>query len=296
VSHKIFLLDALSPIEWSQAAWRLEGPAVETADCAQELIHRVMLEHLPKDGLIADAGCGSAKWPIYLRRLGYRVIGFDISREACAQARAADSELGVAVGDVRTLPVQSHSLDAVLSLGVVEHDEEGPLAALREAHRVLKPNGLLILSVPYDNLWRRLVVNWLQAFVTWRRRRRMRLGFVEYRFTEPEVRDFLTATGFDTLSSHPNDYLPPRTVGPWVDYQNLTFSPFVPPTRDQLFLLPGLKGRLAVALLRLSPWIACGEVTVVARARAESVVSGGRGGRGGGGGPGSRPRGRAGTP
>ena len=142
-----------------------------------------------------------------LRRLGYQVVGFDISHEACVQARARDPGLGVAVADVRTLGVKTGSVDAVLSLGVVEHDERGPLPALAEACRVLKPGGLLILSVPYDNLLRRLVVNRVQGWVTRRRRRAgMKLGFVEYRFTEAEVRSFLERSGFAVVSSHPNDY------------------------------------------------------------------------------------------
>jgi hypothetical protein len=69
------------------------------------------------------------------------------------------------------------------------------------------------------------------------------------------------------VSSHPNDYRGPRTLGLWVDYHNITFNPFFPPTREGLFLLPGVKGRLAAALLRRAPWVACGEVTAVARAR-----------------------------
>ena len=79
--------------------------------------------------------------------------------------------------------------------------------------------------------------------------------------------DQRSCPGFEVIASHPNDYDPPRTEGLWVDYQNLVFDPFVTPSAEQLFVLPGWKGRLAVALLRLAPWLACGEVAVVARPR-----------------------------
>ena len=64
MSYKVHLLDALTPIGWSQASWRLEGVGVPTEDCQQERLHDVMLAQLPREGLVFDAGCGSAKWPI----------------------------------------------------------------------------------------------------------------------------------------------------------------------------------------------------------------------------------------
>jgi SAM-dependent methyltransferase len=268
MAYKIYLLDNLNPIEWSQAVWRLDGEAPPTEDCDRELIHRVMLQHLPKQGLTLDAGCGAGKWPIYLRSLGYRVMGIDISHNAGKLARAGDPALPIGVGDVRKIPLRDHSVDAVLSLGVVEHDERGPLEALRDTHRILKRDGLLILSVPFNNLLRRLLVNRMQSWVTWRRRRaRMKLGFVEYRFSRREVRDFLRETGFEIVSAHPNDYLPPKNVGLWVDWQNLFFNPFLKRSRDDLFRLPSPWGRIVGVVTRVAPWLICGEVTVVARAR-----------------------------
>src|SRR5262249_6612434 len=38
-----------------------------------------------------------------------------------------------------------------LSFGVVEHFEQGPLPALKEAYRVLHPDGTLVLTVPHPN-------------------------------------------------------------------------------------------------------------------------------------------------
>src|SRR5437762_33164 len=58
MSYKVFLFDALSPVEWSQVAWKLEGQTVSTDDCRIEFIHDVLLANLPHDGMILDAGCG----------------------------------------------------------------------------------------------------------------------------------------------------------------------------------------------------------------------------------------------
>ncbi|MFN8545156.1 MAG: class I SAM-dependent methyltransferase [Candidatus Binatia bacterium] len=267
MAYKLYLWDSYDAIGWSQAAWRVEQSAVSAEACTGERIHDVMLRYLPRDGVILDAGCGTAKWPIFLRQHGYRCVGVDISLEACRLARRLDPGLPLAEGDTRRAPIRTAAADAVLSLGVVEHDETGPVEALRELHRVLKPGGLLILSVPYNNPTRRLIMNRLQTWVTWRRRRAgMTLGFSEYRFTKRELRGFLAAADFEVVSTHPNELYPPKVTGLWVDWTNLVFSPFHAPTKE-LFVLPGWKGRLACAAVHWVPWLVCGEVVFVAKAR-----------------------------
>jgi SAM-dependent methyltransferase len=266
MSYKIYLFDALSSIEWSQAGWKLEGDTVNLEDCRIEFIHDVMLTNLPREGLIVDAGCGVARWPIYLRRKGYRVFGLEWSHEACLLGKRTDPGLEVIRSDVRATPLQDASVDAVLSLGVVEHDEAGPIEALREARRILKSGGVMILAVPYNNLLRRLVVNRLQSWVTRRRRRaNWSLGFAEYRFSAREVRHFLRETGFEPVSMHPNDLRPPKNMGLWVDYTNLVMNSFRPIAREQLFLLPGAARHVAGFFTRWTPWLVCGEVICVAR-------------------------------
>jgi SAM-dependent methyltransferase len=266
MSYKVLLWDSLSPIEWSQASWRKEGRQVPLEECDEELIRDVLLRHLPRDGVTVDAGCGSGKWPIYLRRRGYRVVGLEIDHAGCAIAAENEPGLAMAQCDVRRIPLRDASVDAVISLGVVEHDEAGPDAALAEARRILKPGGTLILAVPFNNLWRRLVGNRLLDRVT---RQRLaagqRLGFNEYRFSRREVYAHLAGAGFTPLAAYPNELRPPKNMGLWVDWNNLMFSPLQPRT-GELFVFPGLAGRLANALQRWTPWLVCGEVVVVARA------------------------------
>jgi SAM-dependent methyltransferase len=272
MSFKIYLWDSLTPIEWSQAAWRVEGASVSAEACEGEMIRDVLPRYLPKDGLIVDAGCGTAKWPIYLRRAGYRTLGVEISHDACRFARQNDRTLPLIGADTRRMPLKTACADAVLSLGVVEHDEAGPLENLRELRRILKPGRLLVLAVPFNNLFRRLLVNHLQRYVTWRRRRqKMSLGFAEYRFTKREVRRFLRQSGFEPIAAYPNDLRPPKVMGLWVDYDNLFANPFVARGPDDLFIMPGLKGRLARALVRLVPWFVCGEVVFIARAATDEA-------------------------
>ncbi len=266
MSFKVYLPDNLSAVEWSQAVWKLDAGTVASEDCRSQLIHDVILQHLPKDGLVVDAGCGIASWPTYLRQRGYRVMGLECSTEACGIARESDRGLDLIQCDVRRTPLRSESVDAILSLGVVEHAEEGPHEALREAHRVLKPGGTMILAVPFDNPLRRIVVNRLLSYVTRKRRSAgWSLGFAEYRFSSSEVTAFVEETGFEIVGRHPNDLRPPRNMGLWVDHDLLLWNPLQPAKEEELFILPGIKGRIATILTSWMPWLVCGEIAVVAR-------------------------------
>ena len=51
-------------------------------------------------------------------------------------------------GDIRVLPLRSNALDGVVCLEVLEHVPE-PQRAADEIHRVLKPGGRLVLTVPF---------------------------------------------------------------------------------------------------------------------------------------------------
>jgi Methyltransferase domain len=162
-----------------------------------ELIER----HLPATGRVLEAGCGLAQYVLLLREHGRAAVGADWSVDAL---RAA-ARLGAPVSamDLRALAVATGAVAAYLSLGVVEHDLEGPDAILREAARVVPPGGRMLLSVPYWNGVRRLAAPYL--------RRQARLThaaggqFYQYAFTRRELRQRLAAHGFTVRSFHPYD-------------------------------------------------------------------------------------------
>jgi SAM-dependent methyltransferase len=117
---------------------------------------------LPKDAPILEAGSGLSAIVITLRRMGYPVQGLDYAVNALVASKAYDQKLPLVGGDVHALPYANDSLGAYLSFGVLEHFEHGMGPALLEAYRVLRPGGILMVTVPYPNLIHRVI--------RWRRR------------------------------------------------------------------------------------------------------------------------------
>jgi SAM-dependent methyltransferase len=126
----------------------------------------------------------------------------DGSLEALATCRRVTA-VPLAAADLRALAIRTAAVDAYVSLGVVEHDPEGPDAILAEARRVLAPGGTLVISVPYVNGLRRLASPWL--------RRRARVvaeaggAFYQYAFSRAELLAALARHGFAPLTAKPYD-------------------------------------------------------------------------------------------
>jgi ubiquinone/menaquinone biosynthesis C-methylase UbiE len=114
----------------------------------QELI----LRHLPPTpATIIDAGGGAGVYACWLAGLGYQVHLIDPVAKHVEQARSASGTqlehplASAEIGDARHLKFADASADAILLLGPLYHlvEKEDRLAALRDAHRVLRPGGFI---------------------------------------------------------------------------------------------------------------------------------------------------------
>jgi len=153
---------------------------------------------------ILDGGCGSGRYLIYFGELGYDITGADFSANAVKAAKKINANLKVVQATVLDLPFASQSLDYYLSFGVLEHFIDGPEQGLREAHRILKEGGMLLLSVPYmSNL--RLLEEHLYPFIRKirNRSREAKTIFYEYMFTRGELVSILNSLGFEVLRDYP---------------------------------------------------------------------------------------------
>lgn len=99
-------------------------------------------------GRLLDIGSGSAPYAQFFEGKITTFIALDIKPPACP-AREERPSCPFVLGDGLHLPFKNASFDSELATQVLEHTEE-PSAALAEANRVLKPGGVLLVSVPFS--------------------------------------------------------------------------------------------------------------------------------------------------
>jgi SAM-dependent methyltransferase len=98
---------------------------------------------------VLDAGCGLGYGiEILSSAEAAEVIGLDLNSEAVEEARRRINGAGtIQQGDIQGLDFGDDSFDLVVCFETIEHVEKAP-AALAEFHRVLRPDGVLLLSSP----------------------------------------------------------------------------------------------------------------------------------------------------
>lgn len=140
------------------------------------------------DGLICDVGCGPGQVARYLHDHGASACGIDLSPAMIAEAQARNPDIHFAQGNMLALTDVANGafagIAAFYAIVNLSHHELPP--AFAELHRVLKPNGWLLLSFHEGNETRHL-----EEFLE----RRVTLDFTF--FTAGGVKAALVNAGFD---------------------------------------------------------------------------------------------------
>jgi SAM-dependent methyltransferase len=209
---------------WEQEWAGLELKPIPFGFRSADPVWRTLAREVPDEGLVLEAGCGPSIVLVYLRHLGRHAIGIDRAFRALRAAKRQIPDLPLVAGDVARLPFADGSFSTVVSLGVIEHFEEGPLDTLRDHYRVLKGGGSLLISVPRVSLvkrfndFRHLVVGGRSRYISRGRVvTRVRLpertegareAFHQYEFPIAVFRSFLKRAGFYVR------WIRPMLVGP----------------------------------------------------------------------------------
>lgn len=101
---------------------------------------------------VLDIGFGNGNNLCFLSTLGLSLYGTEVSEEICEITRKTMAQLGsncnLQVGTNRNLPFSDNEFDYLVSWNVIHYEdtEEKIRQAIKEYHRVLKPNGRFYIS------------------------------------------------------------------------------------------------------------------------------------------------------
>ena len=104
---------------------------------------------LPENSKIIDLACGRGRHSIYLNKMGFDVLGLDLSRQSIEYDRQFENDsLHFQVHDMRQ-PIMSPDVDAVFNLFtsfgyfITESDDQ---KVFHSVHEVLKKDGYFVLD------------------------------------------------------------------------------------------------------------------------------------------------------
>lgn len=177
-----------------------EWDAIRTELFGTSFVEEALLALLPPNWIVADLGCGTGDMAARLAPLAHTIHLVDMSKAMLTAARkrlAAHKNIKFHHGDLTRLPLEDASVDAAV-ISLVLHHVNHPSTAIREAARIIKPGGRLLVIDMLDHD---------------REQYRQTMGHKWLGFNPHDIAAWFSAAGLDSLRTsqlHPD----PSAKGP----------------------------------------------------------------------------------
>ena len=105
---------------------------------------KYLKNYVNNNSIILDAGCGNNGIISEFKSISRLIIGIDINEKLLSENKIVNKKI---IADLEDIPLDSNSVDIVISEFVLEH-LRNPSLAFKEMLRVLKPKGVFIFITP----------------------------------------------------------------------------------------------------------------------------------------------------
>lgn len=120
--------------------------------------------------LVCDVGCGDGWYSLPLSRLGYHVVGIDVSRGSLRRAKMRVKNADFIRGDANAMPFRSKIFDFTICAQVLEH-MRCPSTVVGECKIIGKHGGFFLFEVPSKSnlvdMWIKRLLGALGPWTTW---------------------------------------------------------------------------------------------------------------------------------
>ena len=126
---------------------------INSRDTVEHLHRYAVASEYIKDKIVLDIACGEGYGSNLMSVNASFVYSVDIDEETIESAKLKykKNNIEFLTGSTSSIPIKDNSIDVVVSFETIEHHDKHN-EMLEEIKRVLKPNGLLIISTP-DKLY-----------------------------------------------------------------------------------------------------------------------------------------------
>lgn len=122
---------------------------IQSRDTIDHLHRYAMVAHYANDKVVLDIASGEGYGTNLISKSAKYVYGVDIDENSVldAQKKYNHDNLEFRIGSADKIPLEDHSVDVVVSFETIEHHDKHE-EMMMEVKRVLKPDGIVIISTP----------------------------------------------------------------------------------------------------------------------------------------------------